>query len=305
MGVTRLPLKMTLLLQTLLIFSLSGLSLGLRFSHVPITVESDVILINKPTELTCNYVKFRTETVREINWYMSYQGFSAKVFTYHLSTGKKVDSIYSHIKTDGNTATENKSTVRLTEFRGNPMNVKCEVEVLRDNGYGKLSSSKKEAEVLITVVDSTNHQMTVKKGAWNENNQGSMSQYQASLNEPLIVSCASMNVNPSPNLTLTLNGRPWDEVSATANIRDASPRQGYSSSPNTKVIEGRIEEVYQNMFNSGALDIECKATFDDFLFDKKQLRLTKNSGSSSGYGNEYIGNRNNYGNQYSNQNSGS
>jgi len=109
-----------------------------------------------------------------------------------------------------------------------------------------------------------------------------------------------MNVNPSPNLTLTLNGRPWDEVSATANIRDASPRQGYSSSSNTKVIEGRIEEVYQNMFNSGALDIECKATFDDFLFDKKQLRLTKNSGSSSGYGN-----RNNYRNQYSNQNSGS
>ena len=29
------------------------------------------------------------------------------------------------------------------------MNVKCEVEVLRDNGYGKLSSSKKEAEVFM------------------------------------------------------------------------------------------------------------------------------------------------------------
>ena len=70
---------MTLLLQILLSFPIFGLSLGLRFSHVPITVESDVILINKPTELTCNYVKFRTETVREINWYMSYQGFSAKV----------------------------------------------------------------------------------------------------------------------------------------------------------------------------------------------------------------------------------
>merc|ERR1711936_1233929 len=293
MGVTRSPLKMTLLLQTLLLVSIFGLSLGLRFSHVPITVESDVILINKPTELTCNYVKFRTETVREINWYMSYQGFSAKVFTYHLSTGKKVDSIYSHIKTDGNTATENKLTVRLTEFRGNPMNVKCEVEVLRDNGYGKLSSSKKEAEVPITVVDSTNHQMTVKKGAWSENNQGSMSQYQASLNEPLIVSCASMNVDPSPNLTLTLNGRPWEETSATARIQEASPipNRGYSSSSSeqsTKVIEGHIEQVNNNMFSSGVLDIECKATYDNFLFDRKQLRLTRNSGSSG-----YVRNRNN------------
>merc|ERR1711936_415445 len=258
MGVTRSPLKMTLLLQTLLLVSIFGLSLGLRFSHVPITVESDVILINKPTELTCNYVKFRTETVREINWYMSYQGFSAKVFTYHLSTGKKVDSIYSHIKTDGNTATENKLTVRLTEFRGNPMNVKCEVEVLRDNGYGKLSSSKKEAEVPITVVDSTNHQMTVKKGAWSENNQGSMTQYQASLNEPLIVSCASLNVNPSPNLTLTLNGRPWEEISHSASVQDASPNS-YSSSSSTKVVEGRVNTVIDSMFTSNqVLDIECK-----------------------------------------------
>jgi len=291
-----------LLHQILLTFSILGSTLGLRFSHVPITVESDVILVNKPTELTCNYVKFRTETVREINWFISYQGFSSKVFTYHLSTGKKVDSIFSHIKTDGNTATENKLTVRLTEFRGNPINVKCEVEVLRDNGYGKLSSSKKEAEVPITVVDSTNHQMTIKKGAWSQNNQGQSSQYQASLNEALVVSCASMNVNPSPNLTLTLNGRPWEETSATAQIQDVSPSHGYSSSSstNTKVIEGRIGEVYDNMFNSNVLDIECKATYDDYLFDKKQLRLTKNSGSSSGY----VRNSNNN-NQYSNPNSGS
>ena len=48
------------------------------------------------------------------------------------------------------TATENKLTINLPEFRGNPINVKCEVEVLRDNGYGKLSSSKKEAEVCKT-----------------------------------------------------------------------------------------------------------------------------------------------------------
>ena len=72
--------------------------------------------------------------------------------------------------------------------------------------------------------------MTIKKGAWSENNQGQRSQYQASLNEALVVSCASMNVDPSPNLTLTLNGRPWEETSATAQIQDASPNNGYSSS---------------------------------------------------------------------------
>jgi len=279
-------MKLLQLLRNLLIFSILGTQcLALRFSHVPITVDSDVILVNKPAELTCNYVKFRTETVREINWFISYQGFSAKVFTYHVSTGKKINSIYSHIKTMDNTATESKLTIILPEFRGTPINVKCEVEVLRDNGYGKLSSSKKEAEIPIVVVDSTNHQMSLKKGAWNNNNRaGQLNQYQVSLNQPLIVSCASMNVNPSPNLTLTLNGRPWEEISHSASVQDTSPNS-YSSSSSTKVVEGRVNTVIDSMFTSNqVLDIECKATYDDFLFEKKQLRLTKAGQDTSRYG---------------------
>merc|ERR1719331_3396235 len=280
-------MKLLQLLQNLLIFSTLGTQcLALRFSHVPITVDSDVILVNKPAELTCNYVKFRTETVREINWFISYQGFSAKVFTYHISTGKKINSIYSHIKTMDNTATESKLTIVLPEFRGTPINVKCEVEVLRDNGYGKLSSSKKEAEIPIVVVDSTNHQMSLKKGAWNNNNRaGQLNQYQVSLNQPLIVSCASMNVNPSPNLTLTLNGRPWEEISHSASVQDTSPNSYSSSSSSTKVVEGRVNTVIDSMFTSNqVLDIECKATYDDFLFEKKQLRLTKDGQDTSRYG---------------------
>jgi len=204
-----------------------------------------------------------------------------------------------------NTATESKLTIILPEFRGTPINVKCEVEVLRDNGYGKLSSSKKEAEIPIVVVDSTNHQMSLKKGAWNNNNRaGQLNQYQVSLNQPLIVSCASMNVNPSPNLTLTLNGRPWEEISHSASVQDTSPNSYSSSSSSTKVVEGRVNTVIDSMFTSNqVLDIECKATYDDFLFEKKQLRLTKAGqsqdtsryGGSNGYNSVYGDqNQNNY-----------
>jgi len=167
---------------------------------------------------------------------------------------------------------------------------------LRDNGYGKLSSSKKEAEIPIVVVDNTNHQMSLKKGAWNNNNRaGQVNQYQVSLNQPLIVSCASLNVNPSPNLTLTLNGRPWEEIAHSASVQDASPNS-YSSSSSTKVVEGRVNTVIDSMFTSNqVLDIECKATYDDFLFEKKQLRLTKvgqsqdtsRYGDSNGYNSVY------------------
>ena len=37
------------------------------------------------------------------------------------------------------------------------------------------------------------------------------------------------------------------------------------------------------MFNYGSLDIECKATFSDFLFEKKNLRLTKKENSQQPY----------------------
>ena len=65
-----------------------------------------------------------------------------------VSTGQKKNSIYSHIRTDGDTATEDELTVTFPEFRGTPVTVGCEVKVLRDNGYGKLSTLQKRAEVL-------------------------------------------------------------------------------------------------------------------------------------------------------------
>ena len=36
-------------------------------------------VVGRPTKLTCNYVKFRTEAVREIAWYAGYNGINTKV----------------------------------------------------------------------------------------------------------------------------------------------------------------------------------------------------------------------------------
>ena len=66
----------------ILIFCLCSttLTLALRFDiNDPITVDTDVILVGKPAILKCNYMKFRTENVREITWYIAYDGFKSKV----------------------------------------------------------------------------------------------------------------------------------------------------------------------------------------------------------------------------------
>ena len=66
--------------QVIFIFcTLVAFATALRFSNDPITVDTDVILVNQPAKLTCNYVKFRTETVREISWFIAYSGFRSKV----------------------------------------------------------------------------------------------------------------------------------------------------------------------------------------------------------------------------------
>lgn len=126
----------------------------------------------------------------------------------------------------------------------------------------------------VTVVDSANHIMTLKNGKWDTSSLGNLNQFEASVGQPLLVSCISRNANPAPNLTLTLNGQPWEETSATSRIEEI--RIGVPTG--SKVIEGRMDTVYQSMFNAdGVMAIECKANYQDYVVDKKQLGLRASS----------------------------
>jgi hypothetical protein len=71
-------IKFILVLSLFLTIQDGGVE-ALRFAPSPITVDTEVILINRPATLTCNYVKFKTESVREITWYAAYEGFRSKV----------------------------------------------------------------------------------------------------------------------------------------------------------------------------------------------------------------------------------
>ena len=61
---------------------------SLRFAHNPVSVDSEVLIVGRPARLTCNFVKYRTESVREITWYLGYAGFNTKIFHYAVTTGK-------------------------------------------------------------------------------------------------------------------------------------------------------------------------------------------------------------------------
>ncbi len=119
------------------------------------------------------------------------------------------------------------------------------------------------------MVDTASHQLMLKNGKWDGSSLGNLNEFEALVGQPLLVSCTSRNANPSPNLTLYLNNRPWEETSATSRVEEI--QMGVPSG--SKVIEGRMDMVYENMFQNGALLIECKASFEAMEFDSKLLKL--------------------------------
>ncbi len=68
-------LKQIIYLSVLTTFTVSAL----RFDTEPVTADTGVLTVNNPSKLTCNYVKFSTENVREIVWYAGYNGMKTKV----------------------------------------------------------------------------------------------------------------------------------------------------------------------------------------------------------------------------------
>merc|ERR1712227_262676 len=258
----------------LLLLALVGLCSvhALRFSTPSITVDSDAIIVGRPAKLTCNYVKFRTESVRGIGWYLSYEGFRSKIFHYHVTTGRKEPSIYSHVRTMEETATEKELTIVLPEFRSPTITLGCEVEVLRDSGYGKLDHSKKITEANISVADTQGHQLRIKNGKWDAYNSRNTNQHEATVGQPLLVSCISQGTTPNPNLTLFVNDQAWEDVSATARTQDLT--MGVPSG--MKVVEGRLDMVYDSMFGrNNMIVIECKAHIQDYMLTSAHLSLRK------------------------------
>ena len=79
-------------------------------------------------------------------WFAGYPGFKSKIFDFAVTTGKKETTPLSFIRVDEASATEEELTMTLTDFRDPNMTISCEVEVVRDNGYGKLRHNKKLGE---------------------------------------------------------------------------------------------------------------------------------------------------------------
>lgn len=56
-----------------------GIVQGLRMKPTSVTSSSDILMVGVPARLTCNYIKYQSEKIREVTWYAGYNGMSRKV----------------------------------------------------------------------------------------------------------------------------------------------------------------------------------------------------------------------------------
>ncbi|TRY69038.1 hypothetical protein TCAL_16484 [Tigriopus californicus] len=209
----------------------------------------------------------RTESVREITWFLGYSGFRTKIFGYAVSTGVKEGSNFPFVSVDEHSVTDSELTITLTDFRDENMTLGCEVEVIRDNGYGKLRHDKKLGNSIVKAVDNGQHQLILKADPGLQN--------QAIPDKEVVVSCVSQGANPPPKLSLMVDGRNLTE------IYTGTVQEGVVPDQKEVNLMGRIERLPEHLFKNSYLTIECLAHFDDFLFAKKEISLQKRDAMSS------------------------
>ena len=142
--------------------------------------------------------------------------------------------MYTFVKTKGTPRSERELTIEFTKHVQDPLTITCEVDLLKEDASGQMAYVKESADVTVQMYEENgpipihNSQatfpsqsykrtkMVVKQGPWHT---PSSDQTSVSVGGPLDISClytTYVSTNVYPELSLTLNGRPWSAYSASA-----------------------------------------------------------------------------------------
>jgi len=266
---------LTLLLLVGIIAANNEMVQALRMKDPAITSSSDILMVGVPARLTCNYIKYQSERVREITWYAGYNGMSRKIFHHDIAGGQSKASVHSWIKAEEGSATEKELSITLPEFRESKMMLKCEIKAKREIA-GRVSLITKSGEAELDVADVNSHQLMLKKGRPTASLQSIGQDRTATVNDQLIVSCISFGSTQTPNLTIHANGQDIKDIYGGSVNTEMVQVSGNRNHAQGLALVGYIDTVSNSMFNrNNNLLIECKAWYGDQMFKKKELSLRK------------------------------
>jgi len=285
--------KLAFILFFAILANQQGIVEGLRMKPVAITSSSDILMVGVPARLTCNYIKYQSEKIREITWYAGYNGMSRKIYHHDIAGGQSKPSIHGWIKPEEGTANEKELSITLPEFREGKMMIKCEVKAKREIA-GRINLITKSGETELDVADAHTHQLMLKKGRPTASLQGVGQDRSATIGDQLIVSCISFGATQTPNLTLHVNDQEFKNIYGGRVNEENVQVSGNSQHSQGVALVGYIDTVSNNLFNGGSnLLVECKAWYGDQMFKKKDLSLRK---KDTGRRPNNVNGQHNYGN---------
>merc|ERR1711953_787437 len=116
---------------------------AIKFSAEGVSVPDGVLRVNDATELGCKYIMWRQETLASVTWSIQYSGVKTDFFVYK-PFHKEVKPGMSMLTVDATNSEEKMINLTLTDGQEDEVVICCDVKVLRDDGYGSMTTKQKE-----------------------------------------------------------------------------------------------------------------------------------------------------------------
>jgi len=195
------------LVMTLLcgIFLFVSKTEAIKFSAEGVSVPDGVLRVDEATELGCKYIMWRQETLASVTWSIQYSGVKTDFFVYK-PFNKEVKPGMSMLSVDAINSEDKMVNLRLTDGQEDEVVICCDVKVLRDDGYGSITTKQKEkCSAPIRVEDQSRSRHSLISISADVPESGTVG-------ETVPVVCNARNLDTYHTLKLMVNGRTLREI---------------------------------------------------------------------------------------------
>jgi len=179
---------------------------AIKFSAEGVSVPDGVLRVDEATELGCKYIMWRQETLASVTWSIQYSGVKTDFFVYR-PFNKEVKPGMSMLSVDATNSEDKMVNLRLTDGQEDEVVICCDVKVLRDDGYGSMTTKQKEkCSAPIRVEDQRSrlrHNLVSISADVPES---------GSVGETVPIVCNARNLDLYHSLRLMVNGRTLREI---------------------------------------------------------------------------------------------
>jgi hypothetical protein len=178
---------------------------AIKFSAEGVSVPDGVLRVDEATELGCEYIMWRQETLASVTWSIQYSGVKTDFFVYK-PFNKEVKPGMSMLSVDATNSEDKMVNMRLTDGQEDEVVICCDVKVLRDDGYGSMTTKQKEkcsAPIRVEDQSRSRHNLVSISAEVPES---------GSVGETVPIVCNARNLDLYHSLRLMVNGRTLREI---------------------------------------------------------------------------------------------